>query len=351
MPAPSPDAPPLRRLPATLLGALLALALVGVLAVVALERRDGDVPEAAPTTRTTATETPPPVPEPPVSTIDRTTLTVPEEARIAEHTFWGRAGESYLVTLDVVSEKPADSEGWAMYLGVLVSCAPEAGGASDYRGGTQNLRTGERTTYRNQLLVTPSADGAITCDVKLSAPYDDVASAGTAFPVEASWRADPVDGSAAEAATDSLPRTLAPGAEDTVLTAAVDLTAEDDDALRGLTTLHLTTCTVVNGSREEGQAWCREGALDEAGSTATLTARLELLAADGTVCEELAATTTDPDHIDLLRHHRLLSADLEAILPAEPCGTSARLRVDLRNDGPAPLVVHRANSSALLVGS
>ena len=47
----------------------------------------------------------------------------------------------------------------------------------------------------------------------------------------------------------------------------------------------------------------------------------------------------------------MLFADLESILPAEPCGTTARLRVDLRNDGPAPLVVHRANSSALLVGS
>ena len=69
------------------------------------------------------------------------------------------------------------------------------------------------------------------------------------------------------------------------------------------------------------------------------------------VCEELTAESTAPDHIDLLRHHRMLFADLESILPAEPCGTTARLRVDLRNDGPAPLVVHRANSSALLVGS
>lgn len=69
------------------------------------------------------------------------------------------------------------------------------------------------------------------------------------------------------------------------------------------------------------------------------------------MCEELAAESTEPDHSDLLRHHRLLSVDLEAIVPAEPCGTTAGLRVDLRNDGPAPLVVHRTNSSALLVGS
>lgn len=350
MPAPTPDAPR-RRLPETLLSALLALALVVVLAVVVLERRGERAPQAPSAAPTPTTETPPPFPEPPVSTIDRATLTVPEETRIAEHTFWGRAGEAYLITLDVVSEKPADSEGWAMYLGVLISCAPEAGGPGDYVGGTQNLRTGERTAYRNQLVVSPSADGAITCDVKLSAPYDDVASAGTAFEVEANWRADPVDGSAAAAATDGLPRTLAPGAEDTVLTAAMDLTAADDRALRGLTTIHLTTCTTVNGSREEGRAWCREGALDEAGSTATLTARLELLHADGAVCEELAVESPEPDHIDLLRHHRMISADLESILPAEPCGTTARLRVDLRNDGPAPLVVHRANSSALLVGS
>ncbi|PZO61935.1 MAG: hypothetical protein DI635_13565 [Pseudoxanthomonas suwonensis] len=107
----------------------------------------------------------------------------------------------------------------------------------------------------------------------------------------------------------------------------------------------------MNGSREEGRAWCREGAIDEAGSTATFTARLELLHADGAVCAELAVESTAPDHIDLLRHHRMLFADLESILPADPCGTTARLRVDLRNDGPAPLVVHRANSSALLVGS
>lgn len=107
----------------------------------------------------------------------------------------------------------------------------------------------------------------------------------------------------------------------------------------------------MNGSHEDGRAWCSEKALDEKGSRVTLQARLELVDADGEVCERLEASRLPTDRIDLYRHHRLLALDLAAALPERACGGRARAIVSVRNDGPAPLVVHRTNSSLLLAAS
>ena len=119
--------------------------------------------------------------------------------------------------------------------------------------------------------------------------------------------------------------------------------------MRALTSLHLTTCTIVNGSREDGRAWCAKDELDEAGSTVNAEMRAELVDAGGAVCGDLGTAATGPDHIDLYRHHRLLSLELTEVLPESPCGETVRVTVNVHNHGPAPLVVHRSNSSLAVV--
>src|SRR5699024_5518864 len=134
--------------------------------------------------------------------------------------------------------------------------------------------------YRNQGLISVPVDGGVDCSIKLSAPYDDVASDGTTFPVEATWRVARADDTA-EASTDQvLPTVIAPADEEELLTVDLALESPGDD-LRALSSWHLTTCTIVNGSREDDKAWCDEDALDEAGSTATLRGRMDLIDADG----------------------------------------------------------------------
>lgn len=278
---------------------------------------------------------------------DRVTLTVPTETRFAPDTFWAEADATYLVTMDLENMKPEGSGGRSMYLGVTLSCSPQAGGPGISVGGTQNMLTGEMTTYRNQRIISVPEDGAIDCSIKASAPYDDVASNGTTFQVDASWRAGPVSGEARASSEEGLPRTVTAGTEEAVMAVDLPLDQEGGDALRVLTTLHLTTCTIVNGSREDDRAWCSEGDLDEEGSTVSVTQRAELVDADGVVCEALETETTAPDHIDLYRHHRLVSLELVGTVPEAPCGSTVRLTVGVHNDGPAPVVVHRSNSSLI----
>lgn len=333
--------------PVVVLVVLVAL----VIGVVAIGQRTAgprtESPEGSPSS-SQVQATAPPFPAAPMSVTDRTTLMVPEEARFAESTFWARAGTAYLVTMDLFSRKPAGSGGRSMYLAVTLSCVPRAGGTGISAGGTQNMITAQPTSFANQGLIRVSEDGPVDCSVKASAPYDDVASAGTAFPLETTWRVEAVGEGSASAPDDSLPTTLESGTTRTVLVLDIPRESVTDGDLRTMTSLHLTTCTIVNGSREDGRAWCEEGSLHEGGSVVAVTLTASLLDDRGEVCAQLGTTSAGPDHIDRYRHHRLLSLDLQSSMPEQPCGDMVRVRADLRNDGPAPLVVHRSNSTLVV---
>src|SRR5699024_6383117 len=199
----------------------------------------GDSPSRPPVaTTTTSASTPPPFPSAPYAVTDGASLTVPEKPRVAEGTSWAEAGAQYVVTMDLHSTKPEGSGGRSMYLGVTLSCSPQGGGPGISAGGTQNMLTGEETAYGNQGLISVPEDGGVDCSIKLSAPYDDVASVGTTFPVEATWWVARADG-AAEAPTDQvLPTVIAPGEDEEILT--VDLAVESPGVdLEALSSLHL----------------------------------------------------------------------------------------------------------------
>lgn len=186
-------------------GALAVLALVFGLLV-----SGGGEDPAPQSTTTTAAPTPPPFAPAPYAVTDRTELTVPEETRFAKGTFWAEAGAQYVVTMDPQSTKPEGSGGRSMYLGVTLGCSPQAGGPGVSDGGTQNMLTGEETVYRNQGLISVPEDGGVECSIKLSAPYDDVASKGTTIPIEATWEVRRVDAAQAAATKEVLPRRSPP---------------------------------------------------------------------------------------------------------------------------------------------
>lgn len=143
-----------------------------------------------------------------------------------------------------------------------------------------------------------------------------------------SWHAEPVHGRAL-AEEEGLPRTLADGSDEAVLVAQMPL-GDADDEVRALASLHLTTCTIANGSRKDGRAWCAEGAPDEEGSITSARIRADLLDTDGAVCDVLGAETTARDRIDLYRHHRLLSLELVEDISENPCGSAVRVSARVR---------------------
>src|SRR5699024_377804 len=191
--------------------------LVLVLAAVLLTRGgDGgdtgpDSPSGSPG-QSSPTSTLPPAPVPPGSVVDEASLTVPEELRAADGSFYLERGTSYLASFEVSTMKSPGEPGLAMYLGVTFSCAGADGGVSEWIGGTENLLVDQPVTYRNQLLLEPQQSQVVSCSVRANAPYDDVAAAGATIDLDISWSVRPVDGGAVSTPSEQrLPMTIDPG--------------------------------------------------------------------------------------------------------------------------------------------
>lgn len=292
-----------------------------------------------------------PAAEPPVGVEDRASLTLPEEVRLAAGTMYLRAGESYLVRFDLSTVKPRSASGVGMYLGVSFSCVTADGTGAGSIGGTENLVPGEPVSYRNTLVLEPRKDGIHRCNVLANAPYDNVGAKGTTVQLDAYWRVDRIaEGDAVEQADadQTLPRLLPADESSVVLEQTV--TARPQDVVTALATVHMTTCTGVNGSREQGRTWCRTSAIDERGNTVSARLLIDLVDSSGKVCDHLADETRTVG-IDKWVHHDLLSFDEVGAMPTEPCSRTARVRIQLTNSGPAGLVVHGKNSSLVAVST
>lgn len=288
-------------------------------------------------------------PEPPYSVTDTASLTLPQERRIAQGTFFLSEGTTYLVQFDLSTVKAEDAPGVGMYLGATFSCRPAGGGPGGVIGGTENLLPGEPVTFTNQFLLSPQRSGEYTCSLLVSAPYDDVAAAGTTIELKASWGVGPVTSRAREtASTERLPMTVASGSREFAFSELVSGSGFEEDQLRILASLHVTTCTGVNGSREQGKAWCAGKDIDETGNTFTAESRLDVVGVDGAICGTLDVEKHEVE-IDKWRHHQLLHLDRKVAVPAGLCGSRLRVSVVVDNQGPAAIVVHGQNSSLVTV--
>ena len=344
-----------------LAAAAVLLIVVLVVAVISVQgafrsdptsRTDPDVQSTATPASPTASPTPtlPPAPLTPFSVVDEVPLTLPQELRAAHGSFFVEGGTSYVATFALSTVKPEDEPGLGMYLGVTFSCAGADGG-SEWIGGTENLLRGESTTYRNQLLLTPDQDQVISCSVRANAPYDDVAAAGATVDLDIRWRVSEAEGDAVSTPADArLPMTVDTGGRAFAFTEQIR--AEDLEArtVSAVSSLHLTTCTVVNGSREDGRTWCAMDDLHESGSTFNAELRVDVLDAQGEMCATLSKEVVT-ETLSLERHHQLLQLTAEFDVPATLCGPTLRASVVVDNGGPASLVVHASNSSLITQAS
>lgn len=288
-------------------------------------------------------------PEPPYSVTDSASLTLPQEVRIAHGTFFLSEGTDYLVQFDLATLKPENAPGIGMYLGVTFSCSPAGGGPGGVIGGTENLLPGVPVTYTNQFLLTPQRSGEYTCSLLANAPYDDVAAAGTTIELEASWGVAPVTARARETpSAQRLPLTVADGSREVAFSQMLTSSGFVGDQLRILTSLHLTTCTGANGSREDGRTWCGAKDIDESGNTFIAETRVDVIGSDGAVCGTLDVEKQEVE-IDKWRHHQLLHLDRKVTVPSDLCGSRLRVSVVIDNQGPASIVVHEQNSSLVTV--
>lgn len=268
--------------------------------------------------------------------------------RTQSQTFGVRAGDTYLLEFEATVKKPEESPGEAMYFGSSLSCADSAGAAIRSIGGTQNILTGETVTIRNQILLEVEKSDEYSCRLSVSSPNEEAAAKGTPVDVQMEWTARPVEGIAVEAnAEERLPRVVKPGQRAAVFRIDVE---QGDDPVEILSTVHATTCTMVNGSTEDGRAWCEGAQVHTGGSAVELTYRADVLDGDGNVCDSrIIATESEP--IDWHTHHQILATEVRSEELLAACGTTVRYVVAIENEGPASVVVHQANSTFLAVSA
>lgn len=318
---------------------VMAVLLVVASAVVIRSGHDGPVSSDPGTSATVPDDT-----NEPLIVREIASLTVPDTVRTPSHGFQAEAGDTYLLEFEATAEKPDASPGDAMYFGASLACAGPDGVTLRSVGGTQNVRTGETVTIRNQFLLEAEKSGEYSCRLSVNSPSEEAAAEGTSVDVQVEWAARLVEGIAVEVpAGERLPRVVEPGKRAAVFRVDVEQGAESVDIL---STVHATTCTMVNGSIEDGRTWCQGEQIDTQGSIVELTYRADVLDEVGNVCDSQIIATKRTS-IEWLTHHRILSTEVREQEPLSACGTTVRYVVAMENDGPASVVIHRANTTFL----
>lgn len=326
------------------LGALVIVLLLAAAALL-LNRPDGEEP--SPPTSGSSSETS--SKDDPLEVTESTTLTVPDTQRLESHSFDAEAGSTYLLQYDATTTKPPASQGDAMYFGASLACSGPTDGTLRSVGGTQNARTGEEVSIQSQFLLDIEESGRYACRLLVFSPNAEVAAAGTTAEVDTRWSATRVDAGAIEVSADEhLPRLVATGEEADAFVQGTSSDPARTPELRVLGTVHVTTCTEVEGSSEDGQTWCPEDLVDRSGSDTTITYRLDALGNDGEVCESRDVDVADAE-VDRHSHHQIFHLEDRVTIPPDLCGTSVRLVVTVENKGPAPLLVHRASSTLVII--
>lgn len=188
----------------------------------------------------------PPVPRPPFSVVDREPLTLPQTFRFSQGEFYLQTGSTYLVSFDLSTLKSEAAPGIGMYLEVSFSCTTEDGRGVGSIGGTENLLPAEPVSYVNHLLIEPQADGVRSCSVRVNAPYDHVAAAGTTIDLTAHWWVTEIDGGAHQAIPEEhLPRNVTPGQPEVAIGQVIPSDELEAASLTLLSSLHVTTCTGI----------------------------------------------------------------------------------------------------------
>src|SRR5699024_1174131 len=281
--------------------------------------------------------------------VDRTTLSVPETLRMEGRSFEADVEETYLLQFEATTTKPTNSAGDAMYFGASLACGGPNGGTLRSVGGTQNVRSSEQVTISNQFLLRIEESGSHTCRLSLNSPNEDAVAAGTEAVVDTRWTATRVEGFAVEASADEqLPRAIDPGEKATAFSVSVDVEDFPKREIDVLGTLHVTTCTGTNGSREDGRTWCEEEGVDLDGSGVEVTYHTDVLDASGEVCASAVGSRTRA-RIVRFTHHRMLHVAQPFREPLSTCRSSARMVVTVQNAGPAPVVVHRSTSTLVVL--
>lgn len=290
-----------------------------------------------------------------VEDVGQSTLQLPGEIQSATVSFTAKKGEKRVVTLDTEITFSADSgRKRALYATVGIACGPVDGdGPGAANSGTENLvESTTRELQRTVVYTAPSA-GPQRCNARFSAKTWDADYADAkAYLVAHLATSVPAEPFAYEARPEQDgPVIIESGEGQIVIDEVFSLdTHRTVESMTVSISSHLTSCVIENGSKDGTEEnLCRGSFIDWEGSRLSSSVKVELL--DGAdVCREMMVDS-ELLEIDHLVHHRMLNSrhSIASFLDA-PCGDRIRVQQDLRNDGPAAVVLHRGSSSVVLSG-
>lgn len=317
----------------------LALVLVGVLCTLAFSGSD-DRPSEDPGASSTG----------PASS----TSTVPlsfgaKDETVASVMVPADATGPALLHFDLTAEGVPTSTVHAIMISGRVECRSGEATVEMHASGkvSTNVFVSRGGSISGQALTVETGE-SMECDLLASAPFAESSDGElTSLPLRATLEADRGNGAHVPALHRLEDATLfTPGTKKTILSRRVD----DPSSLDQMSsTVRLTSCTVVGGSRDgDGANKCREGMTGKESSTARVQVIARWLDEDG----EIASTTTYWDEtlaIDYSTHHvpwNLRQTGMADLVPEDAAGVV--LTVQVESVAGTPFVVHADGTDSVI---
>lgn len=231
---------------------------------------------------------------------------------------------------------------------ITLRCSGGTESSSDEVFGTENIHSRQPRTFHLSMTYTARTSGLQECAVIVDVPSYPTGHGAATLHLASTIRSTsaPTPNASMASQNDQQPIVIKPGETRTISSPITRVPTEAQGVLAGQS-VHLTTCTIENGSQDLTSAnLCTPGSINRGGSTVTMTVTLDEVD-KGTVCRRHdIADETLP--IDYDTHHALASFGSTDGSISMTCGTSARLSTKIYNLGPAPLIVHRRSTVSVI---
>lgn len=231
---------------------------------------------------------------------------------------------------------------------IALNCSDGTASNNDQVFGTENIHSKQPRTFHLSMTYTARSSGPQECTVSVDVPSYPTghgsASLELASTIRSASSATPEASMGSQ--LDQQPIVIDPGETRTISSPFTRVPQGAQSLLIGQS-VHLTTCTIANGSQDLTSAnLCTPDRINRGGSTVTLTSTLNELDG-GEVCRR-HDITDETLSIDFDTHHALASFSSTDGSITASCGASTRLSTEIYNLGPAPLIVHRRSTVSVI---
>lgn len=276
---------------------------------------------------------------------------LPADEIVQSIDFQASSGDMRLITFNAeVLFDVHEGDLSAVYVVVGISCTPLTGNTETSSvSATENLLHNDERNIGVNFLYTASRDGGQRCNARFRTPNWNPDKASSSIDMSTTLEVSPTGHRVSSAAAQAEDPIIIKAGEDVeILRGSLPLARHPGEVLSAAT-VHATSCTITNGSKDgTHHNLCTQDMVNRAGSEVTVEATAWGLE-NGNVCAT-QSIIREKIEVGYRMHHVLFSTESHVVVH-EPsrCGDSMGYSVTVKNQGPAPLLVHRGTSSMSLL--